>query len=154
MFTIGQAHEEGCGSRDRTRYARRLLAAVAVVAMAGLLGACAPKTYRAALVQQGALSQAVANLQRAEHDAWQSHMYGQDRHARYTAVIGRLSNNLGTLNDALSHWSSGQPMPAVLHDAIAQLQGIQNDQASLDPPSGGLLAAVQQLVALLNAPAG
>ena len=157
MFRIGQAHEEGEGAAvaGGGRPARgRTVAAVAILALAGALAACGPTTYRAALVQQGALSQAVMTLQQAEHDAYQGHVYDEARHQRYGQVIDQVEKNLPALNDAMTNWKRGQPAPKVVTDAIDGLRRIQNDQATVDPPSGSLLAAIQQTISLLMASEG
>ena len=153
MSRIEQAHEEADAlPAPGTR--RRLMAGIALLALAGALAACGPKTYRAALVEQGAISQAVASLQQAEHDAYQGQMYDEARHQRYAQVIDQLGKSVDGLNDAMTHWKNGEPTPPVVADALKGLQRIQSDQATLDTPSSALLARVQQLVGLLTASEG
>jgi hypothetical protein len=133
---------------------RRMMARLALVALAASLAACGPKTYRAALVEQGAIAQALVTVQQAEQSAYESHAYDAARHQRYAAVIDGLVRQTGAIDKALADWTQGEPAPAVVTDALAGLQQIQKDQATLQNPSAGLLAAVQQTIALLTADPG
>lgn len=125
---------------------------------AGLLAAvisfgalsCAANNYRHTIAQHGAIDDALVAVQKAELQEFAGHAYDDARHQRYAAVIKRLLAERGKLNDALSGWNAGKPMPQPIAQAVNDLHDIMLDAASLNPPPALLLSSIEQAVGLLT----
>lgn len=93
----------------------------------------------------------------AEANAFMAGAYDNAHHQKYVSALLKVTEAEKALNDALRAWNqfSGEPMPAIVAQAINTLTAILTDLSTLLPQSAPiasfLTATTQAIVALSGA---